>query len=177
MKQKFVKKALAVVLSTAMTFSLSSAAHMQTASAAKKFVGLNTTFKTLKVGQSNYKLKLTNNTIGWKVKGSIHGQEHCCSAEKSSFLCNTQRKERRQGYHPRKPKDSSKKDKQHQNTALPRKSSRNRHDHPDNARTYDTVCRPGSVNRKGNDTDRAGRSAEKYCSYKHYHRHNSCSFL
>ena len=35
MKQKFVKKALAVVLSTAMTFSLSSAAQMQTASAAK----------------------------------------------------------------------------------------------------------------------------------------------
>ncbi len=67
MKRKFMKKALAVVLSTAMAFSLSSAAEMKTASAAKKFVGLNTTFKTLKVGQKDYKLKLVNNTAKWKI--------------------------------------------------------------------------------------------------------------
>ena len=69
MKQKFMKKALAVVLSTAMTFSLSSM-QIQTASAAKKFVSLNTTFKTLKVGQK-YSLKLKNNTISWKVKKAV----------------------------------------------------------------------------------------------------------
>ncbi len=84
MKQKFVKKALAVVLSTAMTFSLSSAAHMQTASAAKKFVGLNTTFKTLKVGQSNYKLKLTNNTIGWKVTKAVSTDKSIVAVQKKA---------------------------------------------------------------------------------------------
>lgn len=69
MKQTFMKKALAVVLSTAMTFSLSSM-QIQTASAAKKFVSLNTTFKTLKVGQK-YSLKLKNNTSKWKVKKAV----------------------------------------------------------------------------------------------------------
>ncbi len=68
MKQKFMKKALAVALSTAMVFSASSVSGMQPASAAAKFVGLNTTFKTLKVGQKDYKLKLVNNTQGWKIK-------------------------------------------------------------------------------------------------------------
>ena len=37
MKQKFMKKALAVALSTAMVFSASSVAGMQSASAAAKF--------------------------------------------------------------------------------------------------------------------------------------------
>ncbi len=68
MKQKFMKKALAVALSTAMVFSASSVSGMQPASAAAKFVGLNTTFKTLKVGQKGYKLRLVNNTQGWKIK-------------------------------------------------------------------------------------------------------------
>ena len=68
MKQKFMKKALAVALSTAMVFSASSVAGMQSASAAAKFVGLNTTFKTLKVGQKDYKLRLVNNTQNWKIK-------------------------------------------------------------------------------------------------------------
>ncbi|MDE7310880.1 MAG: Ig-like domain-containing protein [Eubacterium sp.] len=67
MKQKFMKKALAVALSTAMVFSASSVSGMQSASAAAKFVGLNTTFKTLKVGQKDYKLKLVNNTQNWKI--------------------------------------------------------------------------------------------------------------
>ncbi len=67
MKKKFMKKALAVVLSTAMTFTLSSTGQLQNASAAKKFVGLNTSFKTLKVGQT-YKLRLVNNTSSWKIK-------------------------------------------------------------------------------------------------------------
>lgn len=84
MKQKFVKKALAVVLSTAMTFSLSSAAQMQTASAAKKFVSLNTTFKTLRVGQSNYKLKLTNNTIGWKVTKAVSTDKSIVAVQKKA---------------------------------------------------------------------------------------------
>lgn len=67
MKKKFMKKAFAVVLSTAMTFSLSSTVQLQTASAAKKFVSLNTSFKTLKVGQT-YKLRLVNNTSNWTIK-------------------------------------------------------------------------------------------------------------
>jgi len=68
MKGKFMKKALAAALSAAMVFSLPSFSGMQEASAASKFVGLNTSFKTLKVGQKNYKLKLVNNTMNWKIK-------------------------------------------------------------------------------------------------------------
>ncbi len=68
MKRKFMKKALAVALSASMAFSMSSAVSMETASAAAKFVRLNTTYKTLKVGQKDYKLKLVNNTLKWKIK-------------------------------------------------------------------------------------------------------------
>lgn len=67
MKKRFMKKALAAVLSAAMAFSMSPAAGTQTASAAPKFVRLNTTFKTLKTGQKDYKLRLVNNTMNWKI--------------------------------------------------------------------------------------------------------------
>ncbi len=80
MKKGFMKKALAVVLSTAMTVSVSSAAQMQSVLAAKKYVGLNTTFKTLKVGQSNYKLKLVNNTVGWKIKKVVSTDKSIATA-------------------------------------------------------------------------------------------------
>ena len=67
MKKRFMKKALAVVLSAAMAVSMSSTAQMRTASAAAKTVSLHTAFKTLKVGQK-YKLKLKDNSLDWKIK-------------------------------------------------------------------------------------------------------------
>ncbi len=66
MKKRYLKKALAAVLSAAMI--LTSSASANPAAAAKKNVSLNTSFKTLKEGQKDYKLKLVNNTAGWKIK-------------------------------------------------------------------------------------------------------------
>lgn len=68
MKKKFITKALAAALSASMAFSMSSAVPMTAASAAAKVVRLNTTYKTLKVGQKDYKLRLVNNTLNWKIK-------------------------------------------------------------------------------------------------------------
>ncbi len=65
MKKSFMTRVLAVSLSAAMAFSMSSASNLVTASAAST-VNLKTTFKTLKVGQS-YKMTLKNNTLNWKI--------------------------------------------------------------------------------------------------------------
>lgn len=65
MKKSFMTRVLAVSLSAAMAFSMSSASNLMTASAAST-VNLKTTFKTLKVGQS-YKMTLKNNTLNWKI--------------------------------------------------------------------------------------------------------------
>jgi len=68
MRRGYLKKAFAVVLSAAMAFSMSAAGGRATASAASsKYVRLNTAFKTLKVGQKDYRLKLTNNSAKWKI--------------------------------------------------------------------------------------------------------------
>lgn len=64
-----LKKAVAVTLSAAMACSMPAAGTPATVSAAaNKYVSLNTTFKTLKVGQKDYRLRLKNNTVGWKIK-------------------------------------------------------------------------------------------------------------
>ena len=65
MKKSFMTRVLAVSLSAAMAFSMSSASNLVTASAAST-VNLKTTFKTLKVGQT-YKLTLKKNTLNWKI--------------------------------------------------------------------------------------------------------------
>ena len=51
MKKSFMTRVLAVSLSAAMAFSMSSEINLMTASAASK-VNLKTTFNTLKLGQS-----------------------------------------------------------------------------------------------------------------------------
>ncbi len=56
MRKNFMKKAVAVTLSAAMTFSLSAVTNPTTASAAT--VGLNTKAKTLTVGKSGKLPKL-----------------------------------------------------------------------------------------------------------------------
>lgn len=65
MKKSFMTRVLAVSLSAAMAFSMSSASNLMTASAAST-VNLHTTFKTLKVNQT-YKMVLKNNTLNWKI--------------------------------------------------------------------------------------------------------------
>ncbi len=68
MKKSFMTRVLAVTLSTAMAFSVSSAGNLMTASAATKpFVSLKTKFKTLTVGQK-YKMTLKNNSIKWRIQ-------------------------------------------------------------------------------------------------------------
>lgn len=71
MKLKKMKQAAAVLLSAAMAFSMPAAVQVTAVSASvknPKYVKLNTAFKTLKEGQSNYKLYLTNNKAGWKIQ-------------------------------------------------------------------------------------------------------------
>ena len=65
MKKSFMTRVLAVSLSAAMAFSMSSASNLMTASAAST-VNLKTTFKTLKVNQT-YKMTLKRNTLNWKI--------------------------------------------------------------------------------------------------------------
>ena len=65
MKKSFMTRVLAVSLSAAMAFSVSSASNLMTASAAST-VNLKTTFKTLKVNQT-YKMTLKKNTLNWKI--------------------------------------------------------------------------------------------------------------
>ncbi len=70
MKKSFMTRVLAVTLSTAMAFSVSSASNLVTASAAAKpFVSLKTKFKTLSVGQK-YKMTLKNNSIKWRIQSA-----------------------------------------------------------------------------------------------------------
>lgn len=71
MKQMSMKKALAVLLSAAMAFSVPAVSRpvkAEASASAPKYVKLNTTFKTLKAGQKNYRLYLTNNKISWKIQ-------------------------------------------------------------------------------------------------------------
>ena len=65
MKKSFMTRVLAVSLSAAMAFSMSSANSLVAASAAST-VNLKTTFKTLKVNQT-YKMTLKKNTLNWKI--------------------------------------------------------------------------------------------------------------
>lgn len=76
MKKSFMTRVLAVSLSAAMAFSMSSASNLMTASAAST-VNLKTTFKTLKVNQT-YKMTLKNNTLNWKItKVSTSNKKIC----------------------------------------------------------------------------------------------------
>ena len=78
MKNNIIKKALAVILSSAVVITTLPQENLITASAAKKNVSLNTTFKTLKIGKS-YKLKLKNNTINWKIKKVTTSNKKICT--------------------------------------------------------------------------------------------------
>lgn len=69
MKKSFMTRVLAVTLSTAMAFSVSSASNLVTASAAKPYVSLKTKFKTLSIGQK-YKMTLKNNSIKWRIQSA-----------------------------------------------------------------------------------------------------------
>ncbi len=77
MKKSFMTRVLAVSLSAAMAFSMSSASNLMTASAAST-VNLKTTFKTLKVNQT-YKLTLKNNTLGWKITKVTTSNKKICT--------------------------------------------------------------------------------------------------
>ncbi len=77
MKKSFMTRVLAVSLSAAMAFSMSSASNLMTASAAST-VNLKTTFKTLKVNQT-YQLKLTNNTLNWKITKVTTSNKKICT--------------------------------------------------------------------------------------------------
>ena len=77
MKKSFMTRVLAVSLSAAMAFSVSSASNLMTASAAST-VNLKTTFKTLKVNQK-YQLKLTNNTLNWKITKVTTSNKKICT--------------------------------------------------------------------------------------------------
>lgn len=81
MKKCFLKKVLASILSSAMIASAVPQTNLATISAAKKNVGLNTTFKTLKVGKS-YKLKLKNNSINWKIQKVSTTNKRICTVYK-----------------------------------------------------------------------------------------------
>lgn len=79
MSKKYGKKAIAIILSLAMVISLFTVSDLKVASAATKSVGLKTTSKTLSVGKS-FKLKLKNNTLGWKVKKAVSNKPKICKA-------------------------------------------------------------------------------------------------
>lgn len=78
MKNVIAKKALAIIISSSLMLTALPHEDLITASAAKKNVGLNTTFKTLKIG-NNYKLKLKNNTINWKIKKVTTSDKNICT--------------------------------------------------------------------------------------------------
>ena len=95
MKKSFMTRVLAVTLSTAMAFSVSSAGNLMTASAATKpFVSLKTKFKTLTVGQK-YKMTLKNNSIKWRIQGNFKRQNHCKALPCKAYLCKAERLKRR----------------------------------------------------------------------------------
>lgn len=79
MSKKYGKKAIVIILSLAMVISLFTVSDLKVASAATKSVGLKTTSKTLSVGKS-FKLKLKNNTLGWKVKKAVSNNSKICKA-------------------------------------------------------------------------------------------------
>lgn len=78
MKRNFMKKALAVTLSAAMAFSLSSV-NMMTASAASTVSMAKT--KTVTVGETA-KLKLKKNTKSWKITSASSRKPKYCKVEK-----------------------------------------------------------------------------------------------
>lgn len=65
-KTGYMKKALAASLAVITAFSVLPVSNSAEAWAAKKYVSLRTTFKTLSVGQVN-RMTLRNNTLGWKI--------------------------------------------------------------------------------------------------------------
>lgn len=77
MKNRFMKKAFAVTLSAMMALTVSMAEDPANVSAKAPHVKLNTTFKTLKAGQA-YKLKLKNNTLGWKITKAVSKDNTIC---------------------------------------------------------------------------------------------------
>lgn len=79
MRRQFVKKVLAVMLSASMVLPVTAETSRTEISAKAQFVKLHTAFKTLKPGQV-YKLKLKNNTIGWKVKKAVSKDNTVCKA-------------------------------------------------------------------------------------------------
>lgn len=86
MKKKFIKKVAAATLSAAVVLSMLPLSGLMDVSAKAPFVRLNTTFKTLTVGQA-YKLKLKNNTLGWKVTKVVSKDSAVCTAEnKKSYV-------------------------------------------------------------------------------------------
>lgn len=95
MKNKFMKKAAAVTLSAAVALSMLPLSGLTDVAAKSSFVKLNTTFKTLTVGQT-YKLKLKNNTLGWKVTKVVSKNNTVCkAANKQSYVKLTARGEGR----------------------------------------------------------------------------------
>ncbi len=65
-KKSCVKRILAASLAVLMACPALPAIRPEAAKAKAPYVSLRTSFKTLKVGQTN-KMTLKNNTIGWKV--------------------------------------------------------------------------------------------------------------
>lgn len=66
-RRQLYQKALAVSLSAAIAISLLPSNIIPAAAAAKPYVSMRTTFKTLQVGQKN-RMTLKNNTVGWKIQ-------------------------------------------------------------------------------------------------------------
>lgn len=86
MKNKCMKKAVAATLSAAVVLSMLPLSGFMDVSAKAPYVKLNTTFKTLKVGQT-YKLKLKNNLLGWKVTKVVSKDSAVCKAvNKKSYV-------------------------------------------------------------------------------------------
>lgn len=79
MKRVFFKKALAVILASAVTVSVTPQSNVTTALSARRYVSLNTTFKTLKTGQKGYKLYLKNNTSDWKIRQVTTSDKSICT--------------------------------------------------------------------------------------------------
>ena len=79
-----LKKILAAALAGVMACSVPASENLTAHAAAKKYVSLNTSFKTLKTGQSGYQLKLKNNTIGWKIQKASNRQKSGFDIKKDS---------------------------------------------------------------------------------------------
>ncbi len=87
-RRRLYQKALAVSLSAAIAVSLLPANITQAAAAAKPYVSMRTSFKTLQIGQKN-RMTLKNNTAGWKIqKVSTNDKSIAAVSEKTekSFL-------------------------------------------------------------------------------------------